>query len=169
MPPVVSIVGKSKSGKTTLIEKIIPELKKKGYKVGVIKHAAHGFEVDKKGKDSWRHQNAGADTVIVAGENRMAMVKKELSDGLESLLHYFSDVDLVITEGYKRESRPKIEVFRSAAHKKPLCVGHDDLIAFVSDVDMGLNVPYFGLADITALSDFIENQFLRSKHTEDGK
>ena len=81
MLPVVSIVGKSKSGKTTLIEKVIPELKNRGYKIGIVKHAAHGFEIDKKGKDSWRHQHAGADTVIVAGSDKMAMVKNEVLEG----------------------------------------------------------------------------------------
>ena len=78
-------------------------------------------------------------------------------------------MDLVITEGYKRESRPKIEVFRSAAHKNPLCVGHDDLIAFVSDVDMNLNVPYFGLDEISELADFIEKTFLKDCKAEDGE
>ena len=167
MPPVVSIVGKSKSGKTTLIEKIVPALKKKGYKIGIVKHAAHGFEMDKKGKDSWRHQNAGADMVIVAGLDKMAMVKTEVLEGLEPLIKYFEDMDLVITEGYKRESKPKIEVFRSVAHKNPLCIGHEDLVAFVSDVDMGLNVPYFGLEDIPQIADFIEKQYLNQDNAED--
>ena len=68
MPPVISIVGKSKSGKTTLIEKLIPELKKRGYKIGIIKHAFHELEFDKKGKDSWRHKAAGAETVMVSSK-----------------------------------------------------------------------------------------------------
>ena len=76
MPPILFIVGKSQAGKTTLIEKLIPQLKKRGYKIGTIKHAHHGFIVDKKGKDSRRHQEAGADTVLVASPGKIAMVKK---------------------------------------------------------------------------------------------
>jgi molybdopterin-guanine dinucleotide biosynthesis adapter protein len=160
MTPVVSIVGNSGSGKTTLIEKVIPALKKRGYRVGVIKHAAHGFAVDKKGKDSWRLQNAGADTVLVAGSENLALMKRGPVEGLDSLLTYFEDVDLVITEGYKQESKPKIEVFRSGVHERPLCIGHKDLIAFVSDGDLEIGVPRFGLEQIQELTDFIEKTFL---------
>ncbi len=160
MPPIISVVGKSKAGKTTFIEKLIPELKKRGYKIGTVKHAYHGFDIDKKGKDSWRHQNAGADTVIVSSSEKIAMTKKEIFIDLDHLLKYFHDVDLVITEGYKRENKPKIEVFRSTQHKKPLCLDNDELIAFVSDIDMGSNIPSFGLEEIDKITDFIEKQFL---------
>jgi len=85
MPPIISIAGKSGSGKTTLIEKIIPELKKRGYKVGTVKHAYHGFDLDQKGKDSWRHKEAGADMVIVSSLDRIAMVKNNEHDSLECL------------------------------------------------------------------------------------
>ncbi|MBA3029468.1 MAG: molybdopterin-guanine dinucleotide biosynthesis protein B [Desulfobacteraceae bacterium] len=169
MVPVVSIVGKSRSGKTTLMEKIIPELKKRGYRVGVIKHAGHGFDVDQKGKDSWRHGNAGADTVAVAGAENLALMKKGPIPGLDSLLPYFEDVDLVITEGYKHESKPKIEVFRSAAHEKPLCLGQGDLIAWVSDVAPETRVPRFGLEDIQEIVDFIEQTFLTPGHSRKEK
>jgi len=160
MPPIISVVGKSGSGKTTLIEKLIPEMKKRGYRIAIIKHAFHQFDIDKEGKDSWRHRAAGADTVIVASHGRIAMVKNHNSENIDSMEAYFSDMDIVITEGYKRENKPKIEVFRSAAHKEPLCLGNSDLIALVTDTDIDLNVPRFGLEDIQKLADFIEKKYL---------
>ena len=160
MPPIISVVGKSKAGKTTFIEKLVPELKKRGYKIGTVKHAHHGFDIDKEGKDSWRHQNAGADTVIVSSSDKIAMTKKEVFIDLDHLIKYFHDVDLVITEGYKRENKPRIEVFRSTQHKKPLCLDNDELIAFVSDIDMSSNIPSFGLEEIDKITDSIEKQFL---------
>jgi molybdopterin-guanine dinucleotide biosynthesis adapter protein len=160
MPPIISVVGKSGSGKTTLIEKLIPEIKKRGYRIAIIKHAFHQFDIDKEGKDSWRHRAAGADTVIVASHGRIAMVKNHNSENIDSMAAYFSDTDIVITEGYKRENKPKIEVFRAAAHKEPLCLGNLDLIALVTDTDVDLNVPRFGLEDIEKLADFIEEKYL---------
>ncbi len=160
MPPIISVVGKSGSGKTTLIEKLIPELKKRGYRIAVIKHAFHQFDIDKEGKDSWRHRAAGADTVIVASQGRIAIVKNHHSENIDSMEAYFSDTDIVITEGYKRDNKPKIEVFRAAAHTEPLCRGNSDLVALVTDTDVDLNVPRFGLEDIKKLADFIEEKYL---------
>ena len=160
MPPIISIVGKSESGKTTLIEKIIPELKKRGYKIGTIKHAYHGFDIDQKGKDSWRHKKAGADMTLVASPGKIAIIKDENSESLASLEKYFNDMDLVIVEGYKKENKPKIEIFRSARHRKPLFQGDDNLIAFVTDTDVDLKVPKFGLKDIEKLVDLIEKKYL---------
>lgn len=160
MPPIISIAGKSGSGKTTLIEKIIPELKKRGYKVGTVKHAYHGFDLDQKGKDSWRHKEAGADMVIVSSLDRIAMVKNNEHDSLECLEKYFEDMDIVIVEGYKRENNPKIEIFRKSTHQKPLCLGDENLIAFVSDMNIDMKVPEFGLEEIDGLVDFIEKKYL---------
>ena len=114
MTPIISIVGKSESGKTTLIEKLIPELKKRGYRIGTVKHALHGFQIDREGKDSFRHKAAGADTVVVVSPKSIAMVKNGGGETLDFVVKYFSDMDLVITEGYKRENKPKIEVFRKS-------------------------------------------------------
>ena len=160
MLPIISVVGKSKSGKTTLIEKLIPELKKRGYRVGTVKHASHDFDMDKKGKDSWRHKAAGADTVIVVSRQRIVMVKDENFVQLESIEKYFDDVDLVITEGFKQEKRPKIEVYRSHKNKKPLCNDDKTFIALVTDTDISVNVPTFSLEEIEALSDLIEKKYL---------
>ena len=160
MPPIISVVGKSDSGKTTLIEKLIPELKKRGYRVGTIKHASCGFDIDKKGKDSWRHQMAGADTVIVASSGRIAMVKNDNCETPNCLEKYFHDVDIVITEGFKREGKPKIEIFRATRNKEPLCRGDDNLIAFVTDTNINLKVPKFGIEEIEKLTDLIEKKYL---------
>jgi molybdopterin-guanine dinucleotide biosynthesis protein B len=160
MPQIISVVGNSKSGKTTLIEKLIPELKNRGYRIGTIKHTSHGFDMDKKGKDSWRHKAAGADTVVIASREKIVMVKDENSAGLERLGKYFDDVDLVITEGFKKENRPKIEIYRSHKNKTPLCKDDKTVIALVTDTDIRVNVPVFGLEEIKSLADLIEKKYL---------
>ncbi len=160
MPQIISIVGKSGSGKTTLLEKLVVELKKRGYKIGTIKHASEGFDIDKKGKDSWRHKQAGADTVVVASTGKIAMVKNESHETLDDLEKYFPDMNLVITEGFKKENKPKIEVFRAERHRKPLCPGDSNLIAFVTNTKQNLSVPIFGLEEIKELADFIEKKYL---------
>jgi molybdopterin-guanine dinucleotide biosynthesis protein B len=160
MPQIISIVGRSQSGKTTLIEKLIPELKKRGYRIGTIKHAHHGFDIDKSGKDSWRHRSAGADTVVVSSPGKIAMVKAEDCESLDCLQNYFEGMDLVITEGYKRENKPKIEVLRAARHTQLLCENDHNLIAVVTDVGVKPKVPKFGLEDIGELADLIEEKFL---------
>ena len=159
MPQIISVVGNSKSGKTTLIEKLIPELKNRGYRIGTIKHTSHGFDMDKKGKDSWRHKAAGADTVVIASGEKIVMVKDENSAGLERLGKYFDDVDLVITEGFKKENRPKIEIYRSH-NSAPLCQNDKTVIALVTDTDIRVNVPVFGLEEIKSLADLIEKKYL---------
>ncbi len=85
MPPIISVVGKSESGKTTLIEKLIPELKNRGYRIGTIKHAHHNFDMDKEGKDSWRHKAAGSETVVIVSPGKISIVKDEDFEGLEHL------------------------------------------------------------------------------------
>jgi molybdopterin-guanine dinucleotide biosynthesis protein B len=163
MPSIISIVGKSGSGKTTLIEKLIPELKRRGHRIGTVKHAAHGIQVDREGKDSWRHRQAGADTVVVATAGTVAMVKNTSESDLNSLERYFEDVDLIITEGFKRADRPKIEIFRSAIHDTPLCGDDPQLFAFVTDSDFKPGVPILGLEDIEKLADLIEKKFIPTR------
>lgn len=156
MPPVISIVGKSGSGKTTLLEKLLPELKRRGLRVGTIKHTSHGFNMDREGKDSARHKAAGADGVIVAARDRIAMVRDVESDSIDALLPYLSDMDLVVTEGYKSGDRPKIEIYRKASEKTPLYDGvRTDIIALVTDADLEVSVPKFGLDEADLLAMFI--------------
>jgi len=160
MPPVISVIGKSKSGKTTLIEKLIPELKRRGYRIGIIKHAFHEFEIDKKGKDSWKHKQAGAETVMVSAPRTLTMVKDYKGENLDALQKYFEDMDIIITEGFKKENKPQIEVFRKAKHDTPLSSGNHNLIAMVTDSKMDLNVPRFDLDEVDALADLIEDKYL---------
>src|SRR3989304_10168370 len=100
MIPIISIVGKSDVGKTTLIEKLIPELKNRGYRVATIKHDVHGFDMDIEGKDSWRHKKAGADTVIISSPAKVGIVKDVERDlMLEELRgRYIQNVDIIISE-----------------------------------------------------------------------
>jgi len=157
MPPVITIVGHSNSGKTTLIEKLIPELKRRGYRIGTIKHTHHGFSMDQKGKDTYRHRAAGADAVLAASPGQIALVKSTAGDSLDNLIPYFQDMDIILVEGYKQEKKPKIEVFRSQIHQTPLFPDDDLLVAVVTDSPYSARVPVFQFKDIQAICDLIEN------------
>jgi molybdopterin-guanine dinucleotide biosynthesis adapter protein len=165
MIPIISIVGKSDSGKTTLIEKLVPELTRKGYRVATVKHDVHGFEVDREGKDSWRHKQAGAHTVIISSPQKIALIRDVEKDSTldEIRRRWVQDVDLLLSEGYKKDVQPKIEVFRKEKHKKLLCTKKDHLIAIVSNRKFNVGVPCFHLEDMKGLSNFIEKEFLKSK------
>jgi molybdopterin-guanine dinucleotide biosynthesis protein B len=165
MIPIISIVGKSDSGKTTLIEKLVPELTRKGYRVATVKHDVHGFEVDREGKDSWRHKQAGAHTVIISSPQKIALIRDVEKDSTldEIRRRWVQDVDLLLSEGYKKDVQPKIEVFRKEKHKKLLCTKKDHLVAIVSNRKFNVGVPCFHLEDIKGLSNFIEKEFLKSK------
>ena len=160
MTPTICIVGRSQTGKTTLLEKLIPVLKGRGHRIGTIKHSHHIFDFDKIGKDSWRHKDAGAETVIIASPGKIAMIKNDHEGTLDSLQNFFADLDLVITEGYKGEQKPKIEVVRAARHEEALLADDANLIAVATDVEMVMEVPVFGLEDTEKLADFIENNYL---------
>lgn len=159
-PPIVSFVGNSGSGKTTLLERLISQLTHKGLRMGTIKHDVHGFEMDKPGKDSWRHKQAGAVTTIISSPFQVGMVMDvECEKSPEDLLTLMSDLDLVLTEGYKTANLPKIEIFRSQITKAPLCRNDQNLIAYVSDEIIDLPVPRFSPDDTEALADFLINHF----------
>lgn len=163
---VVSFVAKSGTGKTTLLEKVIAHLKERGYRLGVIKHDAHRFDIDHPGKDSYRLTAAGADTMLITSPEKLAMVKKHsVAPSLEELLAtYFDDVDLVITEGFKKGAMPKIEINRQERSTTLLCRGeeHDPtLVAVASDAKLELDVPVLDLNDAEAVADFVEETFLR--------
>lgn len=135
MSKVINVVSEcSNVGKTTLIEGLIKELKLRGYSVGTIKHDAHEFDIDKKGKDTYRHRIAGADTIIISSKKRMAMIK-ELKEEipLEKLIAMMEDKDFIIVEGYKKSSLKKIEVFREGVSKK-IITPKDKLICIATDV-----------------------------------
>ena len=164
MIPIVSIVGKSDIGKTTLIEKLLPELTRRGYRIATVKHDLHGFEVDREGKDSWRHKKAGAHTVVISSPQKMALIRDVEKDlTLEEIREGFiRDVDLILSEGYKKDVQPKIEVFRKGKYRDLLCAREDNLVAVVSDQTFDVGVPCLSLDDIWGLSDLIEKRFLES-------
>jgi molybdopterin-guanine dinucleotide biosynthesis protein B len=165
MIPIISIVGRSDSGKTTLIEKLVPELTRRNYRIATVKHDVHGFEVDQEGKDSWRHKKAGAHTVVIASPNRVALIRDVEKDlTLEEIREkLIQDVDLILSEGYKKDVQPKIEVFRKEKHKELLCTEKDNLIAIVSNQAFNIGIPCFDLEDTKGLANFIEKKFLISK------
>lgn len=166
-PPIVSIVSKKNSGKTTLLEKLIPELGRRGYRVGTVKHDTHGFDIDHAGKDSWRHKESGAATVVIACPWKISLIKDvDTEMSLDQIADaYFADRDLVLTEGYKRAGKPQIEVYRRAAHDSPLHRKGEpnSLVAVVSDTAVDLGVPVFDMDDVLPLADFIERRFLLSR------
>lgn len=164
-PEIIAVVGKSNSGKTTLIEKLIRELTGRGYRLGTLKHAFKGFEMDREGKDSWRHRQAGAAGTLVLSRDAIALVKNEVPSSVQDLRHYFSDMDLIIAEGFKREKLPSIEIFRSrSGHRAPLYTEGKTIVAFVTDSEFLPDLPVFGLDDTGKLADFIEFHFLGARH-----
>ncbi|MGA2333345.1 MAG: molybdopterin-guanine dinucleotide biosynthesis protein B [Syntrophales bacterium] len=165
MIPIISIVGRSNTGKTTLIEKLIPELRRRGYRVATIKHNVHGFDIDHEGKDSWRHKKAGARLTVIASPHRIAVIEdvskdyelSELRDG------YIRDVDVILSEGFKVNPHPKIEVVRAEMKHSPLCSREDNLLAIVSDEPVDRGVPCLDIDDIRGIADLIEDKFLKGK------
>ena len=159
-PLIISIVGQSGSGKTTLIEKLIFELKRKGLRVGTIKHHLHDIEMDFPGKDSWRHKQAGAETTIIATPHQIGIVMDTDHDlSPDELISFFPDKDIILLEGYKYGSQPKVEIFRKDVHQTPACQGDKNLIALVSDTDLKSDVPQFALDDINGLVQFLIEHF----------
>ena len=152
------ITGRSGSGKTTLLESLIPALKARGLKVSVIKHAHHGFDIDKPGKDSYRHREAGAEEVLLACNSRWALMH-ELREGpepdLKDLLARLAPCDLVLVEGFKEEAIPKLEVHRPAAGLPPLYTERSDILAVASDAVLKTDLHCLPLNDAAAVADFI--------------
>ncbi len=158
--PIVCFVGRSNSGKTTLIERVIPELVRSGYKVATVKHAGHGFDLDTEGKDSWRHKQAGASSVVVISKGSMAMFA-DVSDQMkvEEVRDRFLDAsyDLIIAEGWKSEGYPKIVIVREQLGEVP--VSQEGLLAVVSDKPVGLQVPVFDINDVVGVAALIMMKF----------
>ncbi len=155
-PALVAIVGKSDSGKTTLIEKLVPELVKLGLRVGTVKHDAHSFEIDHPGKDSWRHGQAGAEAYVIASPSRLAFITRlEGELPLTAIVaRYYGGFDIVVAEGYKRSAPHRVELFRrGAGHAEPLCAPGEAL-ALVTDADLAHRYR-FGLEDAAALARFL--------------
>ena len=160
MTKVINIVGKgSNVGKTLLIEGLIQELRKRSLSVATIKHDVHGFDIDKKGKDTYRHRQAGAETVIISSKNRLAMIKElEEETNLEDIISMVKDKDIILVEGYKKSNLRKIEVFRSTISDK-IISKKENLIAIASDIDLDIeNIPVINKEDYKSLADLIEKE-----------
>jgi molybdopterin-guanine dinucleotide biosynthesis protein MobB len=161
--PTVSFVGKKKSGKTTVLVGVIGELSRRGRRVAILKHDLHGFEVDIPGTDSYRLREAGAMVAGITSPDMYMLVHKPRFDpGLEGILARIGEsVDVVITEGFKREAAPKVEVSRRERSTTRIC-SEDELIGVASDQRFDdLSVRQFGLDDYSALADLVEDRIIR--------
>lgn len=167
MVPIVCIVGKSDAGKTTFLEKLIPELVRRGYRVGTIKHDTHGFDIDKPGKDTWKHAQAGSSAVVISSAEKIAIIKRvdnELT--LDEIALLVGDgLDILLTEGFKRSNKPKIEVSRKEKGDELLC-DERELLALVTDNSFNVRVPQFGLDDTAGVADLLERRFLKRRGQE---
>lgn len=159
--PIVSVVGRSKSGKTTLLEKLVGELKQRGYRVATVKHHSHpGFEIDRPGKDTWRHAQAGSDHVVIAAPDKIASIRRlEHALTLDEIAAGIRDVDIILTDGYSREGRNRVEVIRVELSRKPIC-RPEELFAIAANIPLDISIPQFDLDDAAGLVDFIERQLL---------
>ena len=155
--PVISVAAYSGTGKTTFLEKLIPVLKARGLRLCVMKHDAHDFQVDREGKDSWRLTKAGADVTVLTNGQRAVLFENRPVD-TEALLGKISDVDLILTEGYKHGPWKKIALYRAAVGK-PFPCPLEECLAVVTDtpVDHGA-VPCFDFCEIEAVADLIEKE-----------
>lgn len=166
MPPIISVVSQSKSGKTTLIEKLILELKLRGYRVGTIKHSAHSLSFDKPDKDSWRHIKAGSEATAIVSPGQIVLIKQitEEPDLNEIARLFGEDYDIILAEGFKQSSAPKLEVHRQAA--SPLFNKINNLIAIATDEPLETKIRQFSLQDIKGIADLLENGFMKSRSKE---
>jgi len=160
MPPIVSVVGKSKSGKTTLIEGLIRELKSRGYRVATIKHTPRGMNFDPE-KDSSRHLEAGSEATIIRAQDRMVLIRPVAPEAtLDEIARIFGeDYDIILAEGFKQDNAPKIEVHRKESGSPLSSV--KKLFAVASDEAIETKARQFALDDIKGLADLLEEGFIR--------
>lgn len=152
------VVGWKNAGKTGLMERLVTEITGRGFSVSTVKHAHHTFDVDHPGKDSYRHRVAGAQEVLLASRNRIALMQElraEAEPDLPQLLTRLSPVDLVLIEGYKRDRHPKIEAFRAETGNPLIATDDPTVRAVASDVPLSVDRPVFDLDDTSAIANFI--------------
>jgi len=155
---VFGFAGWSGSGKTTLIEQLIPRFAMRGLAVSLIKHAHHQFDIDRPGKDSFRHRHAGCTEVMVTSDVRWALMhelRDESEHSLEEQIARMTPVDLLLVEGWKSQPIPKLEVYREANGKAPLFPGDQHIIAIASDVAVETGLPRFGIEDYDRIAQFV--------------
>ncbi len=168
-PTVVSVVAaQSNTGKTTLIEGLIHYFKNRNYRIGVLKHDAHRFEIDKKGKDSFRFSEAGADTVIISSSDKIAMIQKNQQDvDLEQILRLFEEMDLVLIEGYRNNNYMKLEVHRQEMGSELLYENsnfcQEDFIAIVSDISHSVPIPVLSINRVNEVGAYLETKILKGR------
>ena len=155
---ILLVVGRKKRGKTTLVEKLIPEFKRRGYKVGSIKYTTGDHVFDVPGKDSFRHAQAGAESTLILSPHKIAFFSDHLpTENTEKLFRFlFEGYDLIIGEGFKDSPYPKIEIMDCSRDQVPLCTPQDNLIAIVCDGKVDVSVPVFSMHQIRELADHIE-------------
>ncbi len=161
---VIGISGWSGNGKTTLLERLIPALIDRGYTVSTLKHAHHHFDIDRPGKDSYRHREAGATEVLISSSNRWALMH-ENRDGqeadMESLIARMEPVDILLVEGFKKESFPKIEVWREESDAPPLHLKDDTVVAVATDSrSLETDLPTLDLNSEQEVANFIVSRFM---------
>lgn len=161
--PVYSVIAFSNTGKTTMLEKLIPELKRRGLRVAVVKHDAHEFEIDRPGKDSWRLTKAGAEVTAIASQTKAAVMENRFIP-IEEIIARIENVDIILTEGYKHGPWPKIALCRGG-NGKPLPLEPDQCLAVMTDVPLEAETqtPVLGLDDISQLADIIFKDLNKSK------
>ena len=167
MLPVVSIVGQGKSGKTMLIEKLIPEFKARGYRVATVKHTHQDLELDTPGKDSWRYAQAGSDAVFLSTPKILVLIEHVEQDAsIKDIARLISaDCDILIVEGFHDAHVPKIEVHRKETGKELRCA-IKELRAIVTDEQLDTDLPQFGLNDVSAIADFVETKLVGKRSDE---
>ncbi|WP_293982187.1 molybdopterin-guanine dinucleotide biosynthesis protein B [uncultured Clostridium sp.] len=154
-PVVFAVSGVKNSGKTTLIEKIIPKLKEHGLKVATIKHDGHDFEGDVEGTDTYKHKRAGAYGTAIFSKNKFMIIKDQKDTLEEELMLYFKDSDVIILEGFKYSDYPKLEIVRKGNSEYSVC-RKETLLAIVSDMDIKVEgVEILDLNDIDKIADFL--------------
>lgn len=162
--PVVSVVGKGDSGKTTFLEKLIRELTARGVRVATVKHHVHDYDIDTPGKDSWRHARAGAVTTMVSSPEKFALIREVT---VEPMLPEIAEIaaqsgcDILLTEGYKREGVNRIEISRVARSDELICEPHE-MLALVTDNPALTcdNVPRFDIEDASGVATLVQERFL---------
>jgi len=161
MHSIISIVGKSHSGKTTLLESLIAELKRRGHKVAIVKHSHHADDLDMASKDTWRFTKAGSELSVINSLDHLAIYRRTENyfDPQEISNFILWDYDLILTEGFKSSNYPKIEVQRSEQGEE-LLTDPQQLLAVVTDEPLDVNVPQFSRDDVAGIADLIENTII---------